>query len=572
MTFALALLVLQAETDSLATRVRQLADSYVVAYFEQHPDEATQNGVAGIRHDRLPDNSPAALALWQAREDALLEALKRINPRRITGRPEWVAYGIMRDALEGAVATRACRFELWSVAHTGGGWLSTVTSLAALQPVGSEEARAQVLARWRAIPAYIATETANHREGVRRNYTAPRGNVQIAIAEIDTILATAVEQSPLYDPARRDSTPGFGPALAQLITQEVVPAMRGYREFLATEYLGQARRAIGVSANPRGLDCYKGAIRALTGLTLPADSIHTLGINTVEQLGRAMRVIAQRSLGTGDVAALLERLRRDTAYTFRTREQMLETARAALRRAQTAMPLWFGRTPRAPVVVESYPAFRERQSVGEWNPPAEDGSRPGIYYLSTYDPRRKSRADLEPLSFHETIPGHHLQGTIALERGDSIPAIGRYFWSPGMGEGWAEYAEQLADEMGLYTSEIERFGMLADLTLSATLLVVDTGIHTRGWTRTQAIDYIREHTHVPLLRAEVAVDRYPVWPGQGLSYGLGRLEIRRLRALAERKLGERFDIRVFHDRILENGAVPLPVLRAAIERWLDESR
>jgi uncharacterized protein (DUF885 family) len=571
-TIALALLVLQAETDTLAARVRQLSDSYVVAYFAQHPDEATQDGVAGMRHDRLPDNSPAALARWREREDAWLDTLKRINPKRIAGGAEWVAYGVMRDALEGAIATRVCRFELWSVAHSGGGWLSTVTSLAALQPVGTEEARAQVLARWRAIPAYIATETANHREGLQRNYTAPRGNVQIAINEIDTLLATAVEQSPLYDPARRDSTPGFGRDLAQIITQEIVPAMRGYREFLATEYLGRARTAIGVSANPHGLDCYKGTIRALTGLALSPDSIHTIGINTVEQLGRAMRVIAQRSLGTGDVAALLERLRRDTAFTFRTREQMLETARAAIQRAQTAMPRWFGRTPRARVVVESYPAFRERQSVGEWNPPAEDGSRPGIYYLSTYDPRRKSRADLEPLSFHETIPGHHLQGTIALERGDSIPAIGRYFWSPGMGEGWAEYAEQLADEMGLYTSEVERFGMLADLTLSATLLVVDTGIHALGWTRAQAIDYIREHTHVPLLRAEVSVDRYPVWPAQGLSYGLGRLEILRLRALAARKLGERFDIRVFHDRVLENGAVPLPILRAAVERWLDGSR
>lgn len=574
MMLALALLALQtpAETDPVVTRVRQLADSYLVAYFDQHPDEATQNGVANIRHDRLPDNSPESLARWHAREDAWLAVLKGINPKRLAGRPEWVAYGIMRDALEGSVATRVCRFELWSVAHAGGGWMATVTSLAVLQPVGTDSARGQVLARWRAIPAFIATETANHREGLRRRYTAPRGNVQIALNEIDTLLATAVEQSPLYDPARRDSAPGFGPALAQIIEQEIAPAMRAYREFLASEYLGHARTAIGVSANPSGMDCYKAAIRATTGLTLSPDSIHQIGIATVDRLERGMRAIAQNSLGTGDVAALLERLRRDTAFTFRSREQMLETARDALRRARTVMPRWFGRTPRAPVVVEPYPAFRERQSVGEWNPPAEDGSRPGIYYLSTYDPRRKSRADLEALSFHETIPGHHLQGAIALERGDSIPAIGRYFWSPGMGEGWAEYSEQLADEMGLYSSEIERFGMLADITLSATLLVVDTGIHTLGWTRTQAIDYIREHTHVPLLRAEVAVDRYPVWPAQGLSYGLGRLEIWRLRELAERKLGDRFDVRVFHDRLLENGAVPIPVLRAAIERWLDASR
>ena len=570
--FLVALLVLQTGTDSLASRVRQLADSYMVAYFEQHPDEGTQNGVANIRHDRLPDNSAESLARWQAREDVWLATLKRVNPKRIAGRPEWIAYGIMRDAIEGSVATRVCRYELWSVAHTGGGWLSTVTSLAALQPVGSDDARAQVLARWRAIPGYIATETANHREGLRRSYTAPRGNVQIALNELDTLLAMPVAQSPLYDPARRDTTPGFGRDLAQIIEQQITPAMRAYREFLAAEYLGRARTAIGVAANPHGLDCYKAAIRATTGLALSADSIHHLGIATVEQLGRTMRLIAQRGLRSGDASALLERLRRDTAFTFHSREEMLQTARDALARAEAAMPKWFGRLPRAPVVVEPYPAFRERVSVGEWNPPAEDGSRPGIYYLSTYDPRRKSRADLEPLSFHETIPGHHLQGAIALERGDSIPAIGRYFWSPGMGEGWAEYAEQLADEMGLYSSGVEQFGMFADITLSATMLVVDTGIHAFGWTRVQAIDYIREQTHVPLARAEVAVDRYPVWPAQGLSYGLGRLEIQRLRAFAQDKLRDKFDIRVFHDRVLENGAVPLPVLRAAIERWVEESR
>ena len=563
MILALAL-ALQANTDSLALQVRQLADTYLTAYFEQHPDEATLDGVANTRHDRLPDNSPEALARWREREDAWLAALKKINPSRLAARPEGIAYGIMRDAIEGSIATRVCRYELWSVAHTGGGWLATITALATLQGVGSDDARRQVLARWHAIPAYIATETANHREGLRRGYTAPRGNVQIVL--------NPVEQSPLYDPARRDSTPGFGAELAQLIEQEIIPAMRRYREFLAAEYLGRARTEIGVFANPHGMDCYRASIRAATGLTLAPDSIHNLGLATVEELEDSMQVIAIRSFGTSDVSRLLERLRSDTAFTFHTREEMLARARDALERARATIPKWFGRLPRAPVVVESYPAFRERQSVGEWNPPAEDGSRPGIYYLSTYDPRHKARADLEPLSFHETIPGHHLQGTIALERGDTIPAIARYFWSPGMGEGWAEYAEQLADEMGLYSSDTARFGMLADMTLSASLLVVDTGIHALGWTREQSIDYIREHTHVPLLRAEVGVDRYPVWPAQGLSYGLGRLEIRRLRAFAQRTLRGKFDIRTFHDRVLENGAVPLPMLRAAIYRWLDASR
>ncbi|HWC74356.1 MAG TPA: DUF885 domain-containing protein, partial [Gemmatimonadales bacterium] len=482
---ALALLA-QGTSDSLAARVKQLSDSYLVAYFERHPDEATLDGVANGPHGRLPDNSPAALARWQQREDAWLEQLKRINAGKLAGRPEAIAYGIMRDAIEGSIATRVCRFELWSVAHTGGGWLATITSLATLQGVGTDDARRQTLARWHAVPAYIETETANHREGLRRGYSAPRHNVEIALQELDTLLATPLEQSPLYDPARRDSTPEFRAALGRIIETEIVPAMRRYREFLATEYLNRARTTIAVVENPHGADCYLASIRAAIGLPLTPDSIHKIGEATVEELEDSMQAIAARSFGTTDVSRVLQHLRIDSAYTFGTRDEMLAAARAAVQRARHAMPQWFGRLPRAPVVVEPYPAFRERQSVGEWNPPAEDGSRPGIYYLSTYDPRHKSRADLEPLTFHETIPGHHLQGTIALERGDTIPAIARYFWSPGMGEGWAEYAEQLADEMGLYSSDTTRFGMLADITLSATLLVVDTGIHWFGWTRTQA--------------------------------------------------------------------------------------
>ncbi len=558
--------------DSVAARARQLADTYLVAYFERHPDEATLDGVARGPHDRWPDNSPQAMVQWQQREDAWLSRLKHIDVDKIEGRPEAIAYGIMRDAIESSIGTRVCRFELWSVAHAGGGWLSTITSIATLQTVGTDTARQQVLARWRAVPAYIETEMANHHEGLKRGYTAPRRNVEIAMREIDTLLATPLERSPLYDPARRDSTLEFRAELARVIGNEIIPAMRRYREFLATEYLGRARTKIGVSENPHGNDCYRGSIRAATGFALSPDSIHAVGELMCEALENQMREIAMRSFGTSDVARLLERLRRDTAYTFHSRDEMLEEARSALARARKAIPRWFTRLQRAPVVVEPYPEFRERTSVGEWNPPAEDGSRPGIYYLSTYDPTHKSRADLEPLSFHETIPGHHLQGAMAMEGGDSIPGIARFFWSPGMGEGWAEYAEQLADEMGLYSSDTARLGMLADITLSASLLVVDTGIHYLGWTREQSIDYLREHTHVPLLRAEVGVDRYPVWPAQGLSYAIGRLEILRLRVFASQRLRGKFDLRAFHDRVLENGAVPLPMLRASIYRWIDDLR
>ncbi len=560
------------DADSLGARVRRLADTYVAAYFERHPDEATLDGVAGGPHGRLPDDSPLALARWQAREDAWLAELRAIDPVRLGGRPEAVAYGVMREALEGAVATRVCRPELWNVGHTGNGAIAVVTSLAALQPVGTEEGRRQTVARWRAIPGYLATEEGNQRAGLRLGFSAPRGNVRITLTQLDTLLAAPLERSPLAEPARRDTTRAFRAELDRVLTTEVLPALRGYRDFLERDYLPRARTAIGVSANPDGAACYRASIRATTGLALSPDSVHRLGLATVAALEGEMRAIARRSFRRQDVGRLLERLRSDPAFTFRSRGAMLEAARGAVLRAKAAMPAWFGRLPRADVVVEPYPAFRERESVGEWNPPAEDGSRPGIYFLSTYDPAHKSRADLEALTFHETIPGHHFQGAIALERGSAIPALARYFWSPGFGEGWAEYSEQLADEMGLYSSDTARLGALADVTLSATLLVVDTGINAYGWSRERAIAYIRVHTRVPRLRAEVPVDRYPIWPAQGLSYGIGRLEIRRLRALAKSALGPKFNVKEFHDRVLANGAVPLPLLREQIERWIAATR
>src|SRR5438128_1170502 len=459
---AVALVLAQGRgVDSVAGRVRQLADSYRAAYFERHPDEATLDGVAGGPDDRLPDDSPLALAAWQAREDAWLAELRAIDPAPFGGRPEAVAYGVMRDALEGAIATRVCRHELWNVGHTGDGAIASITALTSLQPVGTEVARRQTLARWRAIPPYLAREEENQRTGLRLGFSAPRGNVRISVTQLDSLLGTPLGRSPLLDPARRDTTPAFRVDLERVLTTDVLPALRGYRDFLERDYLPRARSAIGVSANPDGAACYRASIRATTGLDLSPDAVHRLGIATVAALEAEMRVIARRSFRTRDVGALLERLRTAPAFMFR---------------------------------------------------------------------------------------------------------------SPGFGEGWAEYAEQLAGEMGLYSSDTARLGALADITLSAALLVVDTGINAFGWSRERAIAYIRDRTRVPRLRAEVPVDRYPIWPAQGLSYALGRLEIRRLRTAATRALGRRFDVREFHDRVLADGAVPLPLLRENIERWIAAAR
>ena len=239
-------------------------------------------------------------------------------------------------------------------------------------------------------------------------------------------------------------------------------------------------------------------------------------------------------------------------------------------RAKAAAPAWFGRLPKADVAIEPYPAYREKNGANEYNPPAEDGSRPGLFYISAYQAEKQSRAIAESTAFHETIPGHHLQSAIALERRDMHP-IGRYIFNSGYAEGWGLYAERLADEMKLFSGDLDRLGMLGSQALRAARLVVDSGLHTQGWTRQQAIDYMLAHTAEAPDYIASEVDRYIIWPGQATSYMLGMLEIMRAREDARTRLGPAFSIKTFHDQVLEDGGVPLSALTAKIRRW-DESR
>ena len=249
---------------------------------------------------------------------------------------------------------------------------------------------------------------------------------------------------------------------------------------------------------------------------------------------------------------------------------MIQYSQAALARAKTAVPNWFGLVPKADVRIEPYPKYREKNGSSEYNPPAEDGSRPALFYINAYEAEKKSRAPAESTAFHETIPGHHLQMAIALERKEIHP-IGRYITNSGFVEGWALYAERLADEMKLYSSDLDRIGMLSEQTFRASRLVVDTGIHTMGWTRQQAIDYMLAHTAEAADDISAEVDRYIVWPGQATSYMLGMLEIRDARDEAQQAMGAKFDIKAFHDRVLEDGAVPITFLSSKIRSWIAAS-
>ncbi|HKG90243.1 MAG TPA: DUF885 domain-containing protein [Gemmatimonadaceae bacterium] len=562
-----------ATPDAAAARVTALADTFVAAYLDRFPEVVTFNGIPGGRHDRLSDNSLDALRRWEAREDAWLAEVRRTDPAPLAGRTEWVTYGILREALEASVGVRVCRGELWGVSQIAG-WQINLPQLAGTQPVGTAELRAQALARWRTFPRFVDTEIANLREGVRQGYTVPRHNVELVIEQVDGLLSPPTRESPFYAMAAQDSAPGaeaFRADVERLVAADINPALARYRDYLRREYLPVARSTIAVSAIPNGAACYRALVRQFATVDVPPDEIHRVGLQQMAKIEGEMAEIARRSFGTSDVRAVLDRLKTDPQYTFKSREEVIAYSRAAVERAQRAAPRWFGILPKARVVIERYPEYRERSASGEYWPPAEDGSRPGTFYISTYEPTKRSRSGPESVAFHETVPGHHLQGAIALERGSATHPIARYLSNSGYAEGWALYAERLADEMGLFSSDLDRMGMLSEQAYRAARLVIDPGIHSLGWTREQAIEYMASHTTAPRDEVISEIDRYIIWPGQATSYMLGMLEIRRLRDQAERELGPKFDIRAFHDRILENGAVPLPLLRDAVGRWVERT-
>ena len=399
--------------------VQALADAYLTGYLNQVPETATYYGIPGQTHDKLSDNSPAALARWHAQEDAWLGAVRAIDTARISSRPLKATHAIVLEALESSIASRVCRNELWNVSQMTG-WHVNLGYVVTIQPVGTDRARQEALARWGSLPKYIDVEIANLREGIKRGFTAPRHIVRIVIDQVRSLASTPPADSPFLAPARSDKTPGFVKTLGELTTNHIVPAARRYADFLEREYLPAARETIAVASHPDGAVCYGAAVRAFSTLPKTAKEVHDIGLREVARIDAEMKTIAVSSFGTGDVPALMQRLRTDRKYMFRNRKELIAYSMAALDRARAAAPQWFGLLPKADVRIEPYPAYREKNSPGEYNPSSEDGSRPALFYISAYEAEKKSRADNESTAFHETIPGHHLQGGIALERRRSI--------------------------------------------------------------------------------------------------------------------------------------------------------
>jgi uncharacterized protein (DUF885 family) len=545
--------------------VRAIEDEYLRERFRRAPEAATRVGWPGADHAAVTDPSPEALAAWHRVEDALLARAKAVDPGALGETPEAVTLGLLTEVLQGSIARRPCRLELWSVSSFGG-WQSSYAGLAEIQPVGTPALKEAAKARLRGLAVRVDRELENLREGVRLGYVATRENVERALGELDRLLATPPALWPHTRPGARADDPGFRGELTALVERELLPAAQRYRTYLAQEYLARARQKPGLLSLPDGEACYRGSVRAYVTLDLDPKIIHETGLRRIEALHAEMRGVAERSFGTPDVVALLRRLREDPSFRFRDREELLDVTRAAVARAEAAAPRWFGKVPAAKVRVQEYPEFRRAGNpAASYTPDWSSGSLAGIFFINAFQPELETRARVESTAFHETVPGHHFQIALALERGGAS-RLGTYVWNSGFVEGWALYGERLADEMGLFSGDLYRLGMLSSEAFRAARLVVDSGLAVFGWPRRRAIDYLVANAGLEPSFAASEVDRYAAAPGQATSYLLGALEIRRLRADAERALGPRFDVRAFHDAVLADGAVTLPMLRERVGR------
>ena len=423
--------------------------------------------------------------------------------------------------------------------------------------------------------ALLDQAIARFRQGMTSGIVQPRLVVRNMIGQLDNLLAGGTEQSPLYGPVK--AFPAAVPegqrarlraAYARQIAEVLNPAQRRLRDFLQTEYLPAARDSIGLSAMPGGAKLYDYLIESNTTLPLKADAVHDLGLKEVARITRAMEEQKAKVGFKGTLADFFTFLRTDKRFQPASAIQLREGYEAIGRRVEARVHEQFSLIPKTPLEIRPVPAFKEKTDAGgSYQSGTPDGSRPGVFYYNTYDLPIRYMWEMETLYLHEAVPGHHFQISLAQED-QSLPAFMRFGGNTAYVEGWALYAETLWPELGMEGDPYQRMGGLNDEMLRAMRLVVDTGIHAKGWSRDQAIDYMLAHSPMPRTDATAEVERYIAIPGQALAYKIGQLTISRLKADACAKLGARFDPRAFHAAVLDTGALPMSVLEEKIAAWV----
>jgi uncharacterized protein (DUF885 family) len=428
--------------------------------------------------------------------------------------------------------------------------------------------------KWSKMGRMIDQAIGRLRQGIARDRTPPQIGAEKAVAQIDMYLKSSIESDAFVSltapPAwNDDQVAAWRDRLAEQVSTVVRPAFRRYRAAIVDEVMPKARppERSGVVWLPDGSEVYSRAIRRHTSLDLAPMDIHNAGLADIAELGFEYAELGQSVLGTDDVASIYKQLRNDDTLRFADADGIVAAAQAALDRAEEAIPRWFGTLPKAPgVMAEMPPVGADDAPLAFYLPAAEDGTRPGMYFVNTTSPTTRTRFESEALAFHESIPGHHLQLTIAQEL-EGVPDFRRNAFITVFHEGWGLYSERLADEMGLYSGDLERFGILSFDSWRAGRLVVDTGIHALGWSRQEAIDYLVANSPQATNNIVNEVERYIAWPGQALAYKTGQREMFRARNRAIDTMGDRFDIRAFHDTLLGSGSVPMATMHRIVDDW-----
>ncbi|MGB7103008.1 MAG: DUF885 domain-containing protein [Acidimicrobiales bacterium] len=553
--------------------ITALADEIVALRFKEEPLEVALLG--------LPEGDVGLADLSAASEGEALAEYETIAKDTATLRERLLASRtpleeidlVTLDHVGLSAASRArylkARVVEYSISDFHIAPLSVLFATLYQLPLDTDDRRSAHLRRLSTLPRFLEQAAERHREGIAAGRTPTARGVRAAIAQIDTVLG-----DPNLSGLRRsldEEDQSFASTQDQIIHDSVKPALHFYRDFLEKEALpvGRPDEHPGLRWLPKGDEIYETLVRAWTSTSRTPEELHATGLAIIEQVNEEFSTIGARLWGISDVSEIHTRLRTDPELRYADSEEILSSAIATVSRAELAAPDWFGLIPSTPCAVEPVPdALADGSAPAYYFTGALDGSRPGTFFINTTKPNERFRHMAEAVAFHEAVPGHHFQLTIAQDQegGHVVFAV---FGDTASAEGWGLYAERLADEMGLYSGDVARLGMLSTDAWRAARLVVDTGLHAMGWSRQETIDWMVAHVPMSQLEIESEVDRYIVMPGQALSYMVGRIEIEERRRDASKRLGERFVVRDFHDLILRTGPVALPAMASAVDRWID---
>ena len=413
-------------------------------------------------------------------------------------------------------------------------------------------------------------------EGIKSGYVLPKSLIKKVIPQLKTILSSDLKENLFYSPARqfpsdfsKDQKYILKEKYKIVVLNKIIPAYQKLYDFMSNEYLLEGRDSSGIDAIDNGLDYYDYSIRLYTTTDMTADEIHNLGLNEVARISKEMKIIKNKVGFEGNLKSFFNHVRElDILTPFENPDQVIQNFNKIYEKVKPKVDSLFGVQPKTPFEVRRTEAFREASASAEYNPGSLDGTRPGIFYVPIPDVTKYNFFSDEDLFLHEAIPGHHFQ--ISLQQENlSLPSFRKSLWYSSYGEGWALYSESLGSELGLYEDPYQYFGMLSAEMHRAIRLVVDTGIHTKGWSREKAIQYSLENEAESEAGIISEIERYMANPGQALSYKIGQLKIRELRNNAESKLKEKFDIKIFHEKVLESGCIPLQLLEEKIDSWIE---